>query len=180
MPFNCLSFDLINGFARRVCFLRGARLAVACCSLLTVSTVALAQGDPGDAKVEVDMKEYTQKIRNTEISFKMVPIPGGEFLMGSADAESDRNADEGPQHKVKLEPFWMGKTEVTWDEFELWSIRLERAAAGFWKFRGWSLREGGRCGDETDQSVHRYVISDGQRWWIPCHLHDPACRKNLL
>jgi formylglycine-generating enzyme required for sulfatase activity len=131
MPFNCLSFDLINGFARRVCFLRGARLAVACCGLLTVSTVALAQGDPGDAKAEADMKEYTQKIRNTEISFKMVPIPGGEFLMGSADAESDRNADEGPQHKVKLEPFWMGKTEVTWDEFELWSIRLERALRDF-------------------------------------------------
>ena len=131
MPFNCLSFDLINGFAKRVCFLRGARLAVACCGLLTVSTVALAQGDPGDAKAEADMKEYTQKIRNTEISFKMVPIPGGEFLMGSADAESDRNADEGPQHKVKLEPFWMGKTEVTWDEFELWSIRLERALRDF-------------------------------------------------
>ena len=131
MPFNCLSFDLINGFAKRVCFLRGARLAVACCGLLTVSTVALAQGDPGDAKAEADMKEYTQKIRNTEISFKMVPIPGGEFLMGSADAESHRNADEGPQHKVKLEPFWMGKTEVTWDEFELWSIRLERALRDF-------------------------------------------------
>ena len=73
------------------------------------------------------MKEYKQKIRNTEISFSMVPIPGGEFMMGSPDSEAHRNEDEGPQHKVKIEPFWMGKTEVTWDEFELWSIRLERA-----------------------------------------------------
>ena len=99
--------------------------------LLFLTTTASAQQDAGDAKVEADMKEYTQKIRNTEISFNMVPIPGGEFLMGSPDSEAHRNADEGPQHKVKIEPFWMGKTEVTWDEFELWSIRLERALRDF-------------------------------------------------
>ena len=93
--------------------------------------LAMAQDDAGNAKTEADMKPYSQKIRNTEISFKMVPIPGGEFLMGSPATESDRNEDEGPQHKVKLEPFWMGQTEVTWDEFELWSIRLERALRDF-------------------------------------------------
>src|SRR5437764_771689 len=75
---------------------------------------ASAQDDGGNAKTAAEMKEYTQKLRNTEISFKMVPIPGGEFVMGSPESEEDRNDDEGPQHKVKLEPFWMGKTEVTW------------------------------------------------------------------
>jgi formylglycine-generating enzyme required for sulfatase activity len=45
----------------------------------------------------------------------MVPIPGGEFLMGSPETEKDRKPDEGPQVKVKIEPFWMGATEVTWD-----------------------------------------------------------------
>ncbi len=91
----------------------------------------LALEDPGEAKTEAAMGQYVQKIRNTEVSFSMIPIPGGEFLMGSPDSESDRNDDEGPQHKVMLEPFWMGKTEVTWDEFELWSIRLERALREF-------------------------------------------------
>ena len=27
--------------------------------------------------------------------------------------------DESPQRKVKLDPFWMGKYEVTWDEYRL-------------------------------------------------------------
>jgi formylglycine-generating enzyme required for sulfatase activity len=48
-----------------------------------------------------------------------VPIPGGEFLMGSPDNEKGRKPDEGPQHKVKIEPFWMGAFEITWNEYEL-------------------------------------------------------------
>ena len=49
----------------------------------------------------------------------MVPIPGGEFVMGSPDTEAGRKPDEGPQHKVKISPFWMGRCEVTWNEYEL-------------------------------------------------------------
>src|SRR5581483_584761 len=33
--------------------------------------------------------------------------------------EKGRSADEGPQHWVKVRPFWMGKTEVTWDEWDI-------------------------------------------------------------
>ena len=47
--------------------------------------------------------------------FAMVPVPGGEFLMGSPDTEDKRGADEGPRVKVRIDPFWMGATEVTWD-----------------------------------------------------------------
>jgi formylglycine-generating enzyme required for sulfatase activity len=49
----------------------------------------------------------------------MVVSPGGEYVMGSPDSEEGHQPDELPQHKVKLDPFWMGKCEVTWDEFEL-------------------------------------------------------------
>lgn len=49
----------------------------------------------------------------------MLPIPAGEFLMGSPATEKGRQADEGPSHKVKISPFWMGRCEVTWNEFEL-------------------------------------------------------------
>ena len=38
--------------------------------------------------------------------------------MGSPPEESGRDADEGPQVEVTVEPFWIGKTEVTWDEFD--------------------------------------------------------------
>jgi formylglycine-generating enzyme required for sulfatase activity len=70
-------------------------------------------------KSPADMKAYTMEIVGTPVTFDMVPIPAGEFVMGSPASEKDRKPDEGPQHKVKIEPFWMGKCEVTWNEYEL-------------------------------------------------------------
>ena len=61
------------------------------------------------------LKGYQETVKKTGKEFAMVPIPGGEFLMGSPETEKDRKPDEGPQVKVKIEPFWMGATEVTWD-----------------------------------------------------------------
>ena len=52
----------------------------------------------------------------------MVPIPGGTFTIGSAAGESARSADEGPQQSVVIRPFWMEKTEVTWDEFDAFRL----------------------------------------------------------
>ena len=63
------------------------------------------------------MVPYTTKIPGTDVEFTMVPIPAGKFMLGSPDAEKDRKDDEGPQVEVKLEPFWMGKYEVTWGEY---------------------------------------------------------------
>lgn len=63
-------------------------------------------------------ESYTQEISGTNLKFDMVAIPGGEFMMGSPASEQEREADEGPQHRVKIDPFWMGKYEVTWDIFE--------------------------------------------------------------
>ncbi len=89
------------------------------------AAAVLAADEASSAKSEKEMKPYTQKLANSEITFDMVPIPGGEFMMGSPAKEPGRNDDEGPQHKVKVEPFWMGKHEVTWEEFELWSLLLD-------------------------------------------------------
>jgi formylglycine-generating enzyme required for sulfatase activity len=65
------------------------------------------------------MKSYTNTIPGTKVTYAMVPIPGGEYVMGSPENEDGREGDEGPQHKVRVDPFWMGQHEVTWDEFEL-------------------------------------------------------------
>jgi formylglycine-generating enzyme required for sulfatase activity len=70
-------------------------------------------------KTEAEMKPYTNVIPGSEVAYAMTPIPGGEFVMGSPDSEADRKADEGPQIKVKVSPFWMGTYEVTWDQFLL-------------------------------------------------------------
>jgi formylglycine-generating enzyme required for sulfatase activity len=66
-----------------------------------------------------DMRAYTNTIPGSKVEYAMVPIPGGEYVMGSPDSEKGRAADEGPQHKVKISPFWMGKCEITWNEYEL-------------------------------------------------------------
>ncbi|MBX5495719.1 MAG: SUMF1/EgtB/PvdO family nonheme iron enzyme [Bryobacteraceae bacterium] len=70
-------------------------------------------------KTEADMKPYKVTIPNSDATFEMVPIPGGEFVMGTPESEAGRKPDEGPQRKVKISPFWMGKYEVTWDEYRL-------------------------------------------------------------
>jgi sulfatase modifying factor 1 len=59
---------------------------------------------------------YTQKIPGTPASFTMTPIPAGSFVMGSKDSKFP---DQNPAHEVKLQAFWMGTHEVTWDAFEL-------------------------------------------------------------
>ena len=79
-----------------------------------------------DAATEAEMKPYTQKVIGTDAKFDMVPIRGGKVLMGSPADEADRKEDEGPQFEAEVEPFWMGKCEVTWDQYELWGMGLDK------------------------------------------------------
>ncbi len=44
---------------------------------------------------------------------EMVWVPGGSFTMGSPSTEPDRQEEEGPQHTVTLDGFWMAKYELT-------------------------------------------------------------------
>ena len=76
-------------------------------------------------KAESDMKNYDAKVPKTGAPYSMVAIKGGEFMIGSPDAESGRADDEGPQASVKIKPFWMGKYEVTWDEYEPFQLTSE-------------------------------------------------------
>src|SRR5271165_6511150 len=73
-----------------------------------------APQEPGPT-APAEMKPYVEAITGADVKFEMVPIPGGEFVMGSPALEAKRNEDEGPQHPIKIAPFWMGKFEVTWD-----------------------------------------------------------------
>ena len=51
------------------------------------------------------------------IGMKLVPIPAGEFIMGSPDGQG--KANEHPQHKVLItKPFYLGAYEVTQKQFE--------------------------------------------------------------
>ncbi|MFN7731254.1 MAG: formylglycine-generating enzyme family protein [Pirellula sp.] len=83
-----------------------------------ISTSKPESGPFVDLKDGTFMVPYTQKIENTDVIFDMIPIPGGEFVMGSPESEPGRAADEGPQFTVVVPPFWMAKTELTWAEYK--------------------------------------------------------------
>lgn len=72
-----------------------------------------------------DMKAYAELLEHTDSTIDLVPIPGGEFMMGSPASEAGRQNDEGPQHAVRVAPFWISKYEITWDAFEVWMFDLD-------------------------------------------------------
>ena len=96
-----------------------------------------AQADDGEAKhlglsktkpqsgVFVQVKDgfmvpYTLTVPGSSVTIEMVPVPGGEFTMGSPDSEAGHQADEGPQVKVQVGPMWVAKYETTWKEYKLY------------------------------------------------------------
>ena len=52
-----------------------------------------------------------------DVALRLVRIPEGNFMMGSPNDEGDRRSEEGPQHLVKLQEFWIGKYPVTQAEW---------------------------------------------------------------
>ncbi len=53
-------------------------------------------------------------------------IPPGRFKMGSAETELEREGNEGPQHLVQLQGFFMGQTPITqaqWRAVAQWQPR---------------------------------------------------------
>jgi formylglycine-generating enzyme required for sulfatase activity len=70
------------------------------------------------AKID-SFENFKEMIPGSAVDFEMVAVPGGTFLIGSPQSESYRKSDEGPQKQITLNAFFIGKTEVTWDEYGL-------------------------------------------------------------
>jgi len=62
---------------------------------------------------------YQQKIDGSALSFKMMPIQAGKFIIGSKATEKNRKTNEGPQKEIQVPAFWMGAYEVTRDELDV-------------------------------------------------------------
>src|SRR5262249_10170053 len=56
---------------------------------------------------------WAKKTRRVAPKIDMVLVPGGDFLMGSPENEPGDYSDEGPQHRVTVQSFYIGKYEVT-------------------------------------------------------------------
>ena len=73
-------------------------------------------------------EDFTETIPGTSVSIELAAIPGGTFLMGSPADEPFRGKDEGPQKNVSVSDFFMGKVEVTWDQY--WAFYNETMSEG--------------------------------------------------
>jgi len=81
---------------------------------VTVTADQIIYTEP--AKVE-RFEDYMEMIPGSGVSFDMIAVRGGSFRMGSPESEPMRDEDEGPVREVAVSDFWMGKVEVTWDEY---------------------------------------------------------------
>ena len=79
------------------------------------------------AETAASMRPYEERIPGTDVRFRMVPVPGGAFQMGSPEDEAGRKSDEGPRHPVRVSAFWIGVHEVTWDEYHVFMLQLDVA-----------------------------------------------------
>jgi formylglycine-generating enzyme required for sulfatase activity len=147
---DALSHKLRDTFAILLIF-------TACCVTLTPQSRAKepTAGTPGIAAekpaegpsvqvAEGYMVPYKATIPGTDVEFEMVPVPGGEFLIGSPSGEAERSDDEGPQVRIRVEPFWIGKNEVTWGEYKSFMAMYD----AFKKLQRLSANAGGNSGDD--------------------------------
>ncbi|MDR2039744.1 MAG: SUMF1/EgtB/PvdO family nonheme iron enzyme [Bacteroidales bacterium] len=94
-----------------------------------IPTVSFADGEKFTEPTTVEeFEDFTEQIPGTAVSFDMVAIPGGTYKMGSPEKEKYRRDDEGPVREVTVDPFFMGKVEVTWNEY--WSFHIATASEG--------------------------------------------------
>ncbi|HUR29498.1 MAG TPA: formylglycine-generating enzyme family protein [Planctomycetota bacterium] len=104
-----------------------------------------------------EMKPYEDVIVGTSARFAMQPVPPGTFFMGSAEDEKKRKPAEGPRHEVALDAFWIGRTEVTWDEYAPFQSKLDKEAR---KSGGVAAHEQDRWADAVSRPTPPYVPMD--------------------
>jgi formylglycine-generating enzyme required for sulfatase activity len=97
---------------------------------LLIFMVGLAPTAEKNASPSKEFEPYQQKIPDTPLSFGMVPIPSGEFMMGSSEQDGNSHPDEFPRRKVSLDAFWMGTHEIPWDIYELFLDKDREAYMG--------------------------------------------------
>lgn len=86
-------------------------------------TLGFSSSKPSEGtSVAVDggfLVSYKTLIPGSEVEYEMLPIPGGKVRLGSPSNEPGHKGDEAPQVEVEVGPMWVGKHEVTWQEYKL-------------------------------------------------------------
>ena len=84
---------------------------------------AVTTADPYPAKPFVLFRDT---LKDGTPGPEMVSLPGGSFQMGSPRTEAGRDDDEGPQHRVSLQPFAISRTEVSFADYDRFAAATGR------------------------------------------------------
>ena len=76
------------------------------------TAAATAREAPGG-----QFEPYTEQISGTLVSFAMIPVPIATITV--IDLQT------GEQDEIEGGGFWIGRTEVTWDELDVWMLGLD-------------------------------------------------------
>lgn len=92
---------------------------------------------------EKEAQESAAEVENKEpevVPGEMVFIPAGEFIMGSNDTGTTKDIYLAyPEHKVKLPAYWIDKYEVTFLQFQDFSIKNKYIGEGAKAGKDWRL-----------------------------------------
>lgn len=85
--------------------------------LNTFAPGGIAVAQPSGGQQTQKPKIFVEEIPGTTVKFELVYVPGGEFEF--VDPTS------GKKRKVQVKGFWIGRTEVSWDEYDVFLYKLD-------------------------------------------------------
>lgn len=120
LVYDVCSFACLPGALRR---LTQAASLCALVFLLSGSVLGDASAPVGVdcAKLPIAPASYRETISGTLASFDMIAVPGGEITVPDP-AKKDATVT------VKIKPFWIARTETTWDLYDIFVLKLDEAA----------------------------------------------------
>jgi formylglycine-generating enzyme required for sulfatase activity len=81
----------------------------------TGAASAASSAPPSAERRAGTLESYTDSIPRTLVTFEMVAVPGDTIEVSS----------RGRTQRVAAGPIWIGRHEVTWDEYDVWAFRLD-------------------------------------------------------
>jgi formylglycine-generating enzyme required for sulfatase activity len=60
-------------------------------------------------------------VKDCDVCPELVVVPAGAFDMGSPPVETGRDSNEGPPHRVQVPAFALGRTEVTFAQYDAYA-----------------------------------------------------------
>lgn len=104
----CPTQDTIsNNVVRSIQLIRRLAILSVLTSLYSVGLLTSAVAE------DKELKPISTEIPGTAIKFEMLPVPAGKVTVKDTD---------GKTREIQIKPFYLGKTEVTWDVYDTFAI----------------------------------------------------------